>query len=130
MYKPFETNYKPVMESREYWERPYVMVLDTQKANLIIKEKSREKKIKKAYIGLDGDFKNNHQEYYKHGKVLGVRDMHTYSIWAVPILILHYEKGANEAYFVYEKEFDLSEQYLSTLKPTRAGLDCKNKQKW
>ena len=80
----------------------FEMRIDEKKAKDIVKELIAEgKKIHMAELGLDGDFQINSTIIYD-GK-FHKYDAHPQSIWAKPILIVHFSDHQNEAYECWKK---------------------------
>lgn len=108
--KPFAKNYRPgEMSFAEgflgpKWDIGYQMRVDYGKAKRIIRSLLEEgRKIERAELGLDGDFRICSEVVYDE------EGFHAYdnfpgSIWAEPVLIVYYEDGPCEAYKCWKKK--------------------------
>lgn len=81
-----------------------IMVYSEKKAESIIHKLLAEgKKICEAIVGLDGDWRANHDTIYSEGKFYKYASYER-SFWAIPTMIVTFEDGSNEKYEVWEPE--------------------------
>lgn len=111
MEKKYEENYTLGRQSNfaEGFAGPkgdvgFTMVVDEKKAKRIIVEtlKKESKKIKRAELGLEGDFSVNSTVIYD-GE-FHEYDVYNHSNWATPILIITFVDGTNRKYESWKRQ--------------------------
>ena len=81
----------------------YTMYLSRSKAKKIILDLVLEGfKITEAYVGLDGDWEINNALFYQNGSFIDEKCFEE-SIWAEPIMMVHFENLPSRAYSIWNK---------------------------
>lgn len=81
-----------------------LMIADYDKAEEIIKLLLKNgKNIDTVSMGLDGDWSWNSEVIWREGIFYEYKECN-YSLWAEPIILIHYKDGTNEAYPCWKNE--------------------------
>jgi len=84
----------------------FTMLLDRKKAKSIVNKLLKEGlKIKKATMGLDGDWAENNEILFKDNKFIEEVNfrMYEYSVWAKPIMVVEFKDIPSRTYEVWKK---------------------------